>query len=179
MALLVYILCFCDYALFMFTARTHTVVSLSWFSQCWVLVKEATGRGQFAGGRAGSPLTAWRRWLSAAWSPVQVRLLMYTHTHYTHFMCIKDIHATLGAVILIVPDVGVGQSDCHSFSVMLWCQTWRGRAAMMTINSLQYYWSVRETDCAISRWLNSPWFGPPRSVRAGNFKLDMYFSVML
>lgn len=78
-------------------------------------MKEVTGRGRFAGARAGSPLTAWRRWLSAAWSPVQVRLLMHTHTHYTHVLCIKDIHATLGAVILIVPDVGVGQSDCHSF----------------------------------------------------------------
>lgn len=50
---------------------------------------------------------------------------------------------------------------------------------MMTINSLQHYWSVRETDCAISHWLNSPWFGPPRSDRAGNYKSDIYFLVML
>ncbi len=113
MALLVYILlCFvtvhCSYVYCSHT-HTHTIVSLSRFTQCWVWVKEVTGRGRFVGTRAGSLLTAWRRWLSAAWSPVQVRLLIHTHTHYTHVLCIKEIHA------LIVPDVGVGQSDCHSF----------------------------------------------------------------
>jgi len=117
MTLLVYILYICGCTLFirLLLTYTHTVVSLL------ILSVLSVGEGGYWEGTVRGR-TGW--FPSDCVEEVAHRSLEsrsgetpLSHAHTLHARY-KYQRATLGAVILIVPDVVVGQSDCHSFSVM-------------------------------------------------------------
>ncbi len=168
-----YIIGFCDCTLFICLLLTHTHTHYC-FSLLILSVLSVGEGGYWEGTVRGH--TGW--FPSDCVEEVALRSLEsrsgetpHTHAHPLHTRFVYQRHPRFDSPRCRCRTVGLPQ--------LLWCQTWWGRAAMMTINSLQHYWSVRETNCAISSWLNSPWFGPPRSVRVGNLKSDMYFPVML